>query len=155
MTEADFAAVRAALAKDEDDRAYPYDDATGKTLQPGDTLIGNLSAGIGRNLHARPLSPRVRQMMLDEDLQEALTDLRGKEFRWFSDLDLVRARAILEIRFALGPSRFRGFVRMLAAMATGAYELAARELVLSKAATSDWPPSRVTRWLRMLKFGQD
>ena len=42
--------VDAQLVIDEGDRNFPYDDATGRTLIRGDTLKGNITVGIGRNI---------------------------------------------------------------------------------------------------------
>lgn len=88
--------------------------------------------GVGRNVRDKGLSSREAFDMLDHDVDEAVADLSGS-FPWFVKLDAVRQRAVVNLRFNLGPTAFRGFKKFLAAMAKGEYDTAAEELV-----DSDW-----------------
>jgi hypothetical protein len=152
VTDAVLALVRMNLRVAEGDEPFVYDDATGKPLKRGDTLQGFLTGGTGYNLTTRPLSPRVRALMLDESLEDAVSDLLA-HFAWFLALDDVRTAAVIEIRFALGAAGFRGFPKMIAALARKDNETAANELALSKAAQHDWQPSRSVRLIKMLRTG--
>lgn len=150
MTTADLAALRARLAIDEGDRDYPYDDATGKRLLPGDTLKGNLTVGTGYNLTARPLSARVRALLLDECLDECLIDLMS--FPWFNKLDAVRQRAVVNFRFNVGRAGFRGFPKFIDALSKEDYLGACFELTSAKWA-HQVQSSRVQAITEMLKTG--
>ena len=84
--------------------------------------VGKITIGVGRNLSDKGLSPAEVDLLLDHDLDEVLTDL--DTFSWFAVLDGVRQRVLADMRFNLGPSRFRGFKRMLRKMAEQDYILA-------------------------------
>lgn len=89
--------------------------------------------------------------MLNEDINECLEDL--STFRWFDHLDPIRQRVMVDMRFNLGPSRFRGFKNMLAAMDKGEYAKAAAEML-----NSDWAKdvkSRAMRLVLMMSSGED
>ncbi len=89
------------LRRDEDEKQFAYDDATGKTLLKGDTLKGNLTAGVGRNLTAKGLSAKERDFLLDNDIQDATIALEAN-FPWALELDDVRKGAMLNLIFNMG-----------------------------------------------------
>lgn len=91
---------------------------------------GNLTIGIGHNLSGRPLSDRAMAQILDDDYEEALRDLVG--FAWFKGLNDARRAALLDLRFNVGATRFRGFERMIAALENGNFVAAAIEMFDSK-----------------------
>lgn len=149
MTHADR--LRADLIRDEDERLYVYDDATGKRLQPGVTLVGNPTIGIGRNLLGRGITTAESRYLLENDLQESIADLAS--FPWFEGLSPIRQRVVINLRFALGPMKFRGFRQMLAALQDGAFDRAADELL-----DSEWARvvgNRARRLARMLRHDLD
>ena len=59
--------VDAQLVIDEGDRNFPYDDATGRTLIRGDTLKGNITVGIGRNISGIGISADEKALMYSND----------------------------------------------------------------------------------------
>ena len=107
------------IVKDEGLRRFPYIDTVGKC-----------TIGIGRNLTDKGISKREAFDLLDHDLDECVADLAS--FPWFLTLDAVRQRAVCNLRFNLGPGRFRSFKRFLSAMAIKNYGKAAAELRDSK-----------------------
>lgn len=149
MTANLYDAVRAHCGRDEGERLLAYDDATGKPLKAGDTLKGNPSIGIGRNLSGRGLTPDEQEYLFRTDFNECLADLMT--FPWFHGISAGRAQALLEIRFALGPQRFRAFRDMLAAAARGDWRAVVVELRDSWAARHTWAPARVDRWAQLLE----
>jgi lysozyme len=96
------------LRRDEDNRQYAYDDESGKTLLKGMTLVGNLTAGIGRNLSAKGLSQKERDFLLANDIADATVALESN-FPWTMDLDDVRKGALLNITFNEGIAHLAGF----------------------------------------------
>lgn len=111
MTDATRHALIAQLEQHEGRRRFPYMDSVGKT-----------TIGCGRNLSDKGLSEKEIDMLLEHDLDEVLADL--ETFSWFSTLDPVRQRVLADMRFNLGPSRFRGFKRMLRKVAEQDHVLA-------------------------------
>lgn len=129
------------LIRDEGLRLHPYPDTEGiETI------------GVGHNLTANGISTRVAMIILDEDIDAAVTDLAGS-FPWYLTLDEVRQRAITNFRFNLGPTRFRLFTRLLAALADQDYVKAAGSMRQSK-----WygqVGARAERLVHMMLTGQD
>lgn len=99
------------LEQHEGRRARPYMDSVGK-----------ITIGVGRNLSDKGLSQAEIDALLEHDLDDVLIDL--ETFAWFAALDGVRQRVLADMRFNLGPSRFRGFKRMLRKVAEQDYVLA-------------------------------
>ena len=142
MTTADIALLRSQLVAHEGIRRRVYK-----------CPAGYWTIGVGRNVQDRDLSMATNTQMLDEDIAECLGDLRGS-YSWFSSLDSVRQRALADLRFNLGPRRFRGFKKMLNACASGDWETAAAQLIDSKWATQV-QPTRVNALHRQLRLGRD
>ena len=140
---------------------------------------GYWTIGVGRNLEAKSLSRGEQQyilgcdgltpqqvidllkkrgitkeealMLLAHDIEDCERDL--KQFDWFDRLDPVRKKVVIDMRFNLGPGGFRGFKRMIAALAVGDYKAAAAEMMDSK-----WyreVGNRSKRLVRMMKTGED
>lgn len=111
----------------EDRRTVPYLDS-----------LGIITWGIGRNVQEVPfgadelaLVNQTIDLMFANDLRRCRYDLVDN-FPWFLTLDDARQAACIDLRFNLGPNRFRGFVKFLAAMHRADYERAAAELEDSK-----------------------
>ena len=96
----------------EDRRPFPYTDTVGK-----------LTIGIGRNLTDKGLSDDEINYLLANDIRECVEDLQ--QYAWFDGLNDVRQRVLIDMRLNLGAKGFRGFKRMLAAVADGDYHKAA------------------------------
>ena len=140
---------------------------------------GYWTVGVGRNLEGKPLRPDEQEyifkrsglapdevievlkergitkdealFLLREDIADAEKDLQ--HFDWFPRLDPVRRKVVLDMRYNLGPTRFRGFKKMIAALARGDYKQAAAEMVDSR-----WyheVGNRSKRLVRMMESGED
>ena len=112
-------AARAELIADEGLRLKPYTDTVGK-----------ITIGIGRNLTDVGISKEEAYALCDTDIVACLADLQT--FAWFAGLNGSRTLAVINLRFNLGPGRFRTFTKFLAGMAVRDYQAAAHELVQSK-----------------------
>lgn len=122
----------------------------GIRLRPYKDSKGILTIGVGRNLQ-RGISLATALQMLDEDINEAVTDLMA--FDWFRGLDDVRQRVLVDMRFNLGPDRFRGFKNMLKALERKDYHLASIEML-----SSEWSKDvkgRATKLAQMMETGTD
>jgi lysozyme len=140
---------------------------------------GYWTVGVGRNLEGKPLRKEEQEyifkrsglapdevievlkergitkdealFLLREDIADAEKDLQ--HFDWFPRLDPVRRKVVLDMRYNLGPTRFRGFKKMIAALARGDYKQAAAEMVDSR-----WyheVGNRSKRLVRMMESGED
>jgi lysozyme len=161
MTDPDRRALIQQLIRHEDIRSKPYVDS-----------LGYLTVGVGYNVTARgyePLSKTLERRIdlqslrlqglttaeclaqLDADIDECLADLMT--FPWFRRLDPVRARVCTDMRFVLGPNKFRKFKKMIAALKAKDYAKAADEIV-----DSDFyrqTKSRGARLARWMRTGSD
>lgn len=110
--------------------------------------------GVGRCIDEKVggrITPEEALYLLNNDIDRFLKE--AEKFPWFATLDPVRQNAIVELLFNLGPVRFRGFKRMIAALANGNYPKAAAELLDSKWATQVGP-IRSRRLMGMLRDGK-
>lgn len=110
--------------------------------------------GIGRLIDARKgggISMEEAIYLLGNDIDKALRE--AEKHPWFASLDPVRQNCIVELIFNLGPTRFRQFRRMLAALSTGNYAKAAAELVDSRW-SEQVGPIRSRRLMEMLRDGR-
>ena len=140
---------------------------------------GKLTIGVGRNLEDVGLYPHEQKMlwgtdgipkseiilrlrangitkkaalaMLDTDITKAKADIEN--FRWFAKLNEVRKKVVIDMRFNLGPSRFRGFQKMIAAIDAGDYTKAAEEMIDSKWFSE--VKTRAKRLALMMMTGKD
>jgi lysozyme len=105
----------------------------GLRLKPYTDTTGNLTIGIGRNLTGKGISEREAICLVNNDVDDAITDCAS--FPWFPQLDAARQIALLDMYFNLGPTRFRGFRQMLAAVEQGDFVKASQQMLQSKWAT--------------------
>jgi lysozyme len=137
------------------DRQHLMDDLIrdeGLRLRVYTDTVGKLTIGVGHNLTDRGISQRAAMFILNEDVEEAVTDLT-ESFPLFTALDVVRQRVMANMRFNLGPTRFRLFRRLIAAMAERDYVKAAGSMRRSK-----WYGQvgvRGTRLVNMMLTGAD
>ena len=151
----------------------------GLRLEPYICPAGYWTIGVGRNLESKGLTGAEQKFifgrddyskqeviellkkrgitkdealfLLANDVTDCVKDL--KTFDWFDKLDDVRAKVVIDMRFNLGPTRFRQFKRMIAALSVGDYKAAAAEMVYSK-----WfyqVGTRARRLVEMMRTGED
>lgn len=121
----------------------------GLRLKPYSDTVGKVTIGVGRNLTDVGISESEAMTLLDHDVDLVLADLLT--FPWFISLDPIRQRVVADMRFNLGPTRFRGFQRMIGALAAGDYQRAADSM-----AESLWArqvKQRATRLIIMMRTG--
>jgi lysozyme len=109
---------------------------------------GKLTIGYGRNLDDNGLTQAESIALLLNDLAECERDLQS--FPWWAGLSDARRNALLDMRFNLGPTRFRGFKKMLAALEAGNFTEAATQMRDSKWARQD-VPARAEKLARMVE----
>lgn len=103
----------------------------GLSLKPYKCTSGKLTIGFGRNLDDAGISKDEAALMLSNDVDAVVADLR-ELFGDFDDFAEDRQHALMSVRYNLGPDGFRGFEKMIEAVRLGAWDAAARELLDSK-----------------------
>lgn len=142
LSDADLDALREQLIMHEGLRLRPYRCTAGK-----------LTLGIGRNIEDVGISKDEAMLLLRNDIEAAETSL-AMAFPWFDNLNAVRQRALIDLRFNMGLGRLKTFRKALAAMATARWGDAALEL-LNSAWAKQVQPSRRDRIVRMIQTGAD
>ncbi len=141
---------------------------------------GYLTIGVGRNLEAQGLSDEEQQYLfgtanlskyevidiirrvgvtveqalylLANDIALCKNDLR-ENFMWFDELDPVRQKVIIDMRFNLGAAGFKEFKKMIEALEINDYNKAADEM-----RDSVWYYQvglRAKRLIKMMITGED
>lgn len=130
MSALDTASVTADLTRDEGMRLFVYDDATGKPIRPGSTVIGHPTVGIGRALDTHGITASEAAFLLGDDIPKCDAQLTAA-LPWYPDLDSVRRRVLLEMAFNLGVTGLLQFRQMLAAVETQDWTRAKANMVAS------------------------
>lgn len=142
------------LMRHEGNVPYVYDDHDGSPITPGYTVIGHPTIGIGRLLTKdRGLSYDERKYLLSNDIQSSLREAQAQP--WWANVrdDDVRARALVEMVFNLGISRFRGFERAISHLLNSEFTNAAKEFLDSK--WSAQVGNRANVLAKMIETGED
>lgn len=103
----------------------------GMRLKPYKDNVGKLTIGVGRNLDDVGISREEAMQLLDNDINIVMDSL-DLALPWWRTLDDLRSRAIIDMVFNLGITRFLGFKQMLIALKAKQYDLAAQEMLDSK-----------------------
>jgi|TARA_R100000008_G_scaffold82285_1_gene66416 lysozyme len=93
-----------------------------------------ITIGVGRNIDPEGgigLTDDEVDYLLQNDIDRVYKEL-DFEYGWFSDLDLIRKEAMIDISFNLGQTRLRKFQKALTAMEKGDWDRAADEFMDSK-----------------------
>jgi lysozyme len=92
---------------------------------------GKITIGVGRNLEDKGVTEAEALFLLRNDIDECVNDLE-KIFENFSGLDSDRRMVLVDMRFNLGPRKFRKFKRMIRAVNQRDFDRAAEEMKNSK-----------------------
>ena len=120
-------------------KKYPYRDTVGK-----------LTIGVGHNLEDKGLSDAVINLILQEDIEEAKSELDRVLPAW-QELDEVRQQVMIDMMFNLGAPRLMTFVKFRRALLVSDYEDAAAEMLDSKWA--EQVGARADRLAEMMRSG--
>lgn len=141
MTDAEKKEIRDFVIKHEGVRSRMYYDSLGiPTVGVGFNLLRDDAkeriAKVGANYNSvatkkSQLDPNQISTLLDMDLEDCIVDLK-KIFTAFEALPLAVQKCLIDLRFNLGPTRFRGFPNTIADFKKGDYKSAARRLAVSK-----------------------
>lgn len=121
----------------------------GRMLPYADT-VGKQTIGWGRNLTDKGISVAEGEMLLSNDLDEAIRACMA--YAWFVSMDVVRQAAVANMIFNLGPTAFGKFHRTVGAFAQQDYEAAAVFMLESKWA--DQVGARAIRLAEQIRSGE-
>lgn len=115
------------LRIDEGKRPRPYDCGTN---QPIKAAIGHVTIGYGHNLDAKPLSDRVMEIILEEDIADALIEAKSyiDDKSVWESLSDNRKLAILNLCFNIGYGGIKQFVKLRRAIFEKDWKQAGLEL---------------------------
>lgn len=116
----DRIALRNEIERDEGLRLKPYECTSGK-----------LSIGYGRNIEDNGISRAEADYLLQNDMDRVEKEL-DTFIPWWKHLSDARQRALMNMVYNMGISRFLGFKNMLAALQTGRWVIAADEAIMSR-----------------------
>jgi len=131
-----FSMSRRLLQDDELLRLKMYKDTT-----------GHWTIGWGHNLEAKGISKKVANLLLDEDLEEAINDCKEK-IDFFDQLSVTHQYILVNMAFNMGIGGLLSFKRMLAHMKEGDFINAAKELENSLAFKE--VPNRIFRLIKAM-----
>ena len=100
----------------------------GLKLKPYKCTAGKTTIGVGRNLDDKGISEDEAIYLLREDILECITDLYTVFNSNWHNLTKPRMDALIDLRFNLGPTRFRKFKKMILAVKNMDYSKAADEM---------------------------
>ena len=87
-----------------------YDDATGRPLRQGDTIIGHPTIGYGQNVAGHGIPDWIADLLLYIEIRERTAKVRSHLY-WFDDMPPAIQRVIINMSFQLGIDglmKFRG-----------------------------------------------
>lgn len=146
-----LANLEAELVVEEGNRFLIYDDATGKPIVKGTTVVGNVSAGIGLNLMI-PFAAEELQFMEDFRVERGLKLLAA--YAWFTCQDPVRQVALADLAYNLGVAGLLHWPDFLACMGRRDYPGALAQVVSDAKWVAEVGPTRSTRIENMISTGQ-
>jgi lysozyme len=103
----------------------------GLRLKPYQCTAGKLTIGIGRNIEDIGISESEAEMLLSNDIQRVVTQLK-ETFPWTLDLDEVRFAALVNFTFNVGIGTTSKFVNAMALLKGGNFDMAADEFLDSR-----------------------
>lgn len=103
----------------------------GLRLNPYKCTAGKLTIGYGRNLEDKGISEHEAELMLASDIHEVQDEL-FKRLPVYSKLNPARKGALTNMGFNLGVTGLLKFKKMISALESGDYNLAAAEMLDSR-----------------------
>jgi lysozyme len=122
----------------------------GLRLKPYRCSAGRLTIGYGHNLESTPITARAAEVILEDDIAEAVAAAR-RVCPQFDSLTRNRQVALANMVFQMGEAGVRTFRNTLAHIAAGRYADAAKGMLNSRWARQT--PARAERMARLMEEG--
>lgn len=138
------------LVKEEGFRAFVYDDATGRSIKPGHTVMGHPTVGIGRCLDTNGITKEEAIYLLNNDIEVVRRKLMEHDF--YRGLDCSRQMVLESMAFQMGVLGLLKFRTMIACINRKDWKGAALSMLGSQWANQT--PGRVHRLAWVMETGQ-
>lgn len=109
---------------------YRLIEEEGMKLKPYRCSAGKLTIGVGRNLEDKGLSNEEALFLLQNDIIEAVKELK-KAFLFFDSLNETRQIVLIDMCFNLGINGLKKFKKMIKALENKDFSLASKEMLSS------------------------
>lgn len=109
---------------------YRLIEEEGMKLKPYRCPAGKLTIGVGRNLEDKGLSNEEALFLLQNDIIEAVKELK-KAFLFFDSLNETRQIVLIDMCFNLGINGLKKFKKMIKALENQDFSLASKEMLSS------------------------
>lgn len=109
---------------------YRLIEEEGMKLKPYRCPAGKLTIGVGRNLEDKGLSNEEALFLLQNDIIEAVKELK-KAFLFFDSLNETRQIVLIDMCFNLGINGLKKFKKMIKALENQDFYLASKEMLSS------------------------
>tara|TARA_B110000208_G_C11620487_1_gene377045 strand:+ start:94 stop:504 length:411 start_codon:yes stop_codon:yes gene_type:complete len=106
----------------------------GARLEMYQDSLGIWTIGVGHNIQEKGISDRVMNLMLEEDLHEAIDEVE-RNVSFFTEMPEQVQEALVNLSFNMGIPRLMQFKKTLAYLREGDFTSAASELLDSRYAT--------------------
>ena len=123
--------LRKQLVRHEGKRGTAYDDKDGEPISKKRSIEGKVTVGIGHNIEDKPLSDNIIYAILEEDIDDALTDCIRMFPNW-NDIPENKQAVICNLMFNMGYYTLGKFTQFRGAIAQGHWRTAAGHLKDSK-----------------------
>lgn len=130
MTADDVAALDRQLVANEARKNYLYDDATGKRITQGSTVIGHPTWGIGFNCDALDFTDAAIDAQFDAVRTRTINEVFNA-LPWTQHLSIGPLRAVVDLAYNAGVGGLLGFHKMLDALSRGDLVTAKQEMLNS------------------------
>lgn len=145
-----MSALAELLAREEGLRLTVYDDATGKPLLPGMTVVGHPTIGIGRCLDRRGITTAEALALLENDVAEVRAQV-AQALPWSTALDATRRMVLEAMAFQMGIAGLLKFKGTLASVQRSDFAAAAEGMLAS--AWARQTPARAARMAALMREG--
>lgn len=130
MTADDLKALDRQLVANEGRKYYLYDDATGKRITQGSTVIGHPTWGVGFNCDALDFTDAAIDAQFDAVRNRVINEVFNA-LPWTQKLSIGPLRAVIDIAYNTGVHGLFGFHKMLDALQRGDLVTAKTEVINS------------------------
>lgn len=145
MTTEELQALDRQVQANEGWRPYLYDDATGKRITKGSTVIGHPTIGYGLNLDAIDLPPEIGAAWYEVQRNRVINEVFNA-IPWTQQLGAGPLRAVIDLGYNAGINGLLKFHKMLAALQAGDTVTASREVI-----NSTLPEGRKQRLAKLIQ----
>lgn len=145
MTADELAALDRQVQANEAWRSFLYDDATGKRITKGSTVVGHPTIGWGFNLDAIDLPLEVGSVWFDVQRTRVINEVFNA-IPWTQQLGAGPLRAVIDLAYNAGVNGLLGFHKMLGCLQAGDYVGAQREVI-----NSTLPAGRAQRLAALIR----